>query len=221
MFVDEGVSGKVQDRVGLGQAIRALRRGDVLVVARLDRLARDLITQELLLRELWAKGVTVESCQGGENAYLAQGSDDPSRTMVRQILGAVAEYERAIITLRTQAGKLAKQRNGGYAGGQPPYGYKGGMGVLTEVPSEQATLELMRLFETHGFDYATIAVNLNLQGHVRRNGMPWNRTMVRQVLQRGTPAGAVGQDSGREVAREVGDEEVAPGVLEGDGREHG
>src|SRR5947209_5180061 len=99
---DEGVSGSngLDGRDGLAEALGALRdgRADALAVYRLDRLARDLVLQEQLLAEVWRMGSRVWSTSPSEDAYLDPNgaADDPSRTLIRQILGAVAQYERAM-----------------------------------------------------------------------------------------------------------------------------
>src|SRR5262245_37985651 len=103
---DEGVSGanSLDTRRGLYEACGALQSTSAsgLVVYRLDRLARDLILQETLIGMVWKSGGRVYSTSAGEDQYLdsSHESDDPSRKLVRQILGAVAEYERAMIRLR-------------------------------------------------------------------------------------------------------------------------
>lgn len=214
VFVDEGVSGKLTDRPALGDAIDRLEEGDVLVVPRLDRLARDLITQELLLRAIRAKGADVVSCVQGENAYLAEDAGDPSRKLIRQILGAVAEYERSMIALRTQAGRRAKKAAGGYAGGQPPYGWTGIGGELVPVAEEQDVLTSMRSMSSDGASNESTAVMLNTFGWRTRKGKMWTASSVRKTLARGTPAGAVGQDRVAVDSSEV-DDQVA--VLDGDG----
>jgi DNA invertase Pin-like site-specific DNA recombinase len=209
IFEDEGVSGAILDRPELGDLIMGLGAGDVVVVPRLDRLARDLITQELLLRAIRSKGADVVSCVEGENAYLAEDAGDPSRKLIRQILGAVAEYERSMIALRTQAGRRAKKAAGGYAGGQPPYGWTGRNGELVEVPEEQRTLELMRREYRTDHNCESIAAFLNGLERPRRNGKPWTRDAVRKVLLRqGTPAGAVRADVQPVDAPQVDDQVV-------------
>lgn len=218
IFEDEGVSGALMDRPALGDAINALEPGDTLVVPRLDRLARDLITQELLLRAIRLKGADVVSCVEGENAYLAEDAGDPSRKLIRQILGAVAEYERSMISLRTQAGRRAKKAAGGYAGGQPPYGWRGEGGVLVEVPSEQKTLQaittILPMYRgaeglVHHQGIANWLQARTQYAFTRRNGKPWTRQSVRKVLLRqGTPAGAVGRDGETVDAAQVDDQVV-------------
>ncbi|TAK37287.1 MAG: recombinase family protein, partial [Lysobacteraceae bacterium] len=125
---DAGISGSngLDAREGLLQALSAIQEGRAaaLVVYRLDRLARDLVLQEQLLREIWSMRSRVFSTAAGEEAYLdPEGrSDDPSRDLIRQVLGAVAQYERAMIRLRMRSGKARKRELGGFIGGQVPFG---------------------------------------------------------------------------------------------------
>jgi DNA invertase Pin-like site-specific DNA recombinase len=104
-FEDRGVPGAVEDRPGLAELLAELRPGDVVVVARLDRLARDLLTQEFLLREIRQRGADLVSCSDTEADYLQDDPHDPTRKLVRQVLGAISEFERALIKLRLQRGR--------------------------------------------------------------------------------------------------------------------
>ena len=112
-----------------------------IVVARLDRLARDVLVQELLLRNLHRFGGAVMSARESENELLAGESKDPSRKLIRTILGAISEYDREMIADRLEAARKAKAAAGGYAHGALPYGYRSlGKGELVAVPAEQAAL---------------------------------------------------------------------------------
>src|SRR5512132_162390 len=110
VFRDEGVSGtkELEHRLGLAEALAAVKdgRAGAIVVYRLDRLARDLVLQEQLLAEVWRSG-ELFSTAGGE-ANLHDDPEDPSRRLIRQVLGAVSEYERAMIALRLRRGRAAK-----------------------------------------------------------------------------------------------------------------
>jgi DNA invertase Pin-like site-specific DNA recombinase len=123
-FTDAGVSGSngLDTRTGLADAFNALRDSDAsgIVVYRLDRLARDLIIQEQLLAEARQHGWAVFSTSTGEAAYLEDDPGEPSRKMIRQVLGAVAEYERSMIALRLRSGRARKAQAGGFAYGAPP-----------------------------------------------------------------------------------------------------
>jgi DNA invertase Pin-like site-specific DNA recombinase len=114
---DEGVSGSngLETREGLADALEALksRQAGGLVVYRLDRLARDLVLQEKLLADVRRMGGEVFSTSSAEASYLTDDPDDPSRKLIRQVLGAVNEYERAMIALRLRSGRRKKHDNGG------------------------------------------------------------------------------------------------------------
>jgi DNA invertase Pin-like site-specific DNA recombinase len=104
---EEKVSGATRDRPGLERLIEQLRADDILVVTRLDRLARS--TSDLLR--------TVERLTG-KNAGL-QSLDEPwadttspSGRMVMTIFAGIAEFERALIVSRTTDGRIAARARG-------------------------------------------------------------------------------------------------------------
>src|SRR6516164_5988833 len=125
---DEGVSGSngLDTREALGDVLEALKKATAggVVVYRLDRPARDLVLQEQLLADIRRMGAEVFSTSSAEASYLGDDPNDPSRKLIRQVLGAVNEYERAIIALRLRSGRRKKYDNGGYAFGSPPYGWR-------------------------------------------------------------------------------------------------
>jgi len=121
-FRDEGVSGtkELEHRLGLAEALAAVKDGQAgaIVVYRLDRLARDLVLQEQLLAEVWRSG-ELFSTAGGE-ANLHDDPEDPSRRLIRQVLGAVSEYERAMIALRPRRQGRPRRLRLRLAGVRPP-----------------------------------------------------------------------------------------------------
>ena len=114
-YVDEGVSGAVEQRPALDELMRDAkrRRFDVLVCWRLDRLGRSLKHLITLLDDLQALGVAFVS--------LAEGIDatTPAGKLQMHILGAISEFERARIAERVRAG-LARVRREGRRLGRPP-----------------------------------------------------------------------------------------------------
>jgi DNA invertase Pin-like site-specific DNA recombinase len=177
-------------RIGLYEAVTAVQEQDVggLVVHRLDRLARDLILQETLIGMIQAAGGSLFSTVEAENALLTSGdhADDPARRMVRQVLGAVAEYERAVIRLRLRSGKLAKKARGGYVGGRVPHGF-----VLSEdgtmlVPSEheRAAVERMRALRDQGVTWRHVCETLTEEGHRPKQGGDWHPSVVMRIVRR-------------------------------------
>jgi site-specific DNA recombinase len=113
----EGASGAHLDRPGLDSLRDAARNGDFELVGVLspDRLARKYASQVLRLEEFRRLG--------GEVVCLQRPlSDDPHDQRLLQIQGALAEYERTVISERFGRGKLPKARAGVYLGGKAPYG---------------------------------------------------------------------------------------------------
>ena len=125
MIRDAGVSGTTDEREGLTEALAAVRYNgaDGLVVHTLDRLARSLTVQEAALQQVWSAGGRVFTVDQGE--VLADDPEDPVRTFVRQVLGAVSQLEAGMIARRLRRGRQHKAEQGGYAFGGPPLGYPG------------------------------------------------------------------------------------------------
>lgn len=112
-IIVDRASGKNTNRPGLDQVRTILRRGDELVVWRLDRLGRSL--QDLLE---WMKYLE-ESEVGFVSLQETINTSTPTGKLVFHIFGALAEFERNLIKERTQAG-LAAARARGRKGGRPP-----------------------------------------------------------------------------------------------------
>jgi len=106
-------SGKLARRPELDKALLVAREGDQLVVTKLDRLGRSLEHLIALSNDLQARGVDL--------VVLDQGIDTstPVGRMFFQILGAIAEFEHALMAERTRDG-LAAARARGRTGGQRP-----------------------------------------------------------------------------------------------------
>jgi len=119
-FTDAGISGSagVEARPALADALNALRRGDVLIVAKRDRIARDAFLSVLVEREAAKKGARIISAAGEGTE-----TDDPGAVFTRRILDAVAELERALTAARTRSALRAKRARGECAGTQP-YGHR-------------------------------------------------------------------------------------------------
>lgn len=102
----EQESGANRDRLELARALKELRTGDTLIVARLERLGRSLIHLLQIMEDLEGRGIAFRS--------LAEGFDmrtDEGQLMMQQ-LGAFAEFERKRITARINSGIAAAKRRG-------------------------------------------------------------------------------------------------------------
>jgi DNA invertase Pin-like site-specific DNA recombinase len=183
LLSDQGQSGSngLDTRHGLAEALARIESGDAtaLVVYRYDRLARDVILQETLIRRLDDQGVGVQSVQ----EPLTEG-EEHTRKMVRQILGVIADHERAVIKGRMTAGKAAKVAAGGYGGGRPAYGSRASGGSLETNPDELVIVERVTSLRASGASYREIAKALADAGLTTRTGGQWNPNQVRRIAQR-------------------------------------
>lgn len=177
---------ELASRDGWREAAAQIRAGRAqgIVVARIDRLARDVMIQELLLRNLNELGGVVMSARESENDLLTGESNDPSRKLIRTILGAVSEYDREMITERLTSARKAKAARGGYAHGALPYGYRSQRGKLVAVPAEQKALRTMAMLAAQGVPLQQIARTLTEQGHPTKRGGQWSAATVSRILKR-------------------------------------
>jgi len=106
------ISGIKEDRVGLQEALSFMRKGDVLVVWRLDRLGRSLKQLIENVNQLGEKGIGFRSLQESIDTTTSGGK------LIFHMFGALAEFERDVIRERTQAG-LQAARARGRKGGRP------------------------------------------------------------------------------------------------------
>ncbi len=180
---DAGVSGTVplEGRDGLSTALaRCSELGaGILVVERADRLGRDLIVSEMAVRAFGEAGVAIVTADTGQD--LTDADNDPSRKLIRQVLNAVAEYERSALVAKLRAARERKQRRGGHGVGCYRFGEH------PERPDEIETLEVMRQLRRRQPGRAraslgAVAVHLNETGRRSRTRRPWTATMVRDVL---------------------------------------
>jgi DNA invertase Pin-like site-specific DNA recombinase len=102
----ESASGACDHREALGQALATLRPGDCLVVWRLDRLGRSLSGLLSIVSDLDARGIGFRSLTEAINTQSASGR------LLFHVMGALAEFERALISERTRAGMAAARQRG-------------------------------------------------------------------------------------------------------------
>jgi DNA invertase Pin-like site-specific DNA recombinase len=179
VFADEGLSGAVSldKRFGLLEAISQLGKGDVLLVAKRDRLGRDPILVAMIESAVVRKGARIVSAAGEGTE-----GDDPASVLMRRMVDAFAEYERLIIGARTKAALQAKKRRGERVG-HIPFGYRlCADGVHLEVATEeQECLRQIAGLQTQGLSLRQIAAELNARGTFNR-GAKWNHVAVSRVF---------------------------------------
>lgn len=170
-FTDAGVSGglALEQRPGLIAALDSLGKGDVLIVAKRDRLGRDVLNVAMFERLAERKGARIVSAAG-------EGTDtnDPTSRLMRQIVDCFAEYERAIIRARTRAALAVKKARGERVG-NVAFGFRVSSDGRRLEPhvDEQQVLALAIHLREQGATYRAIAAELNRRGLRSRTGGPW------------------------------------------------
>ena len=114
-FTDRA-SGKDALRPELDRLLSFAREGDTVVVHSMDRLARNLDDLRRLVQAFTARGVRVEFVKEG---LVFTGEDSPMATLMLSVMGAFAEFERALIRERQREGIALAQRRGVYRGRKP------------------------------------------------------------------------------------------------------
>jgi DNA invertase Pin-like site-specific DNA recombinase len=112
---EDKASGKDTARPQLQAALEFCREGDTLVVHSMDRLARNLGDLRKLVKDLTAQGIIVEFVK---EHLTFTGEDSPMANLLLSMLGAVAEFERALILERQREGIAIAKADGRYKGGQ-------------------------------------------------------------------------------------------------------
>jgi site-specific DNA recombinase len=179
-FTDQ-MSGALLERPGLQRALVEARahRYDLLLVYRVDRLARNIRALAEILEELDQARVVFRS------ATEPFDTATPGGRMFVQMLGVFAEFERATIVERVIAGMERKAATGAWLGGPRPFGYEPDRetGFLAPKEDEASLVRVMfDLYANKRLGSQAVASWLNRRGHRTRAGNPWGHTAVLTVL---------------------------------------
>lgn len=184
-FTDEGVSGTktLAERPGLSALLaRVLGNGvRVVLVEKADRLARDLVESELILREFRRVGVRVIEAESGTD--LTVDDDNPTASLIRQVLGAVSQFEKSALVGKLAASRKRVRDSGKRCDGVRPFGMLDGeqetLNLIFELHNKRDPLTKQR--KTPGM----IAKELNEMKVKTRSGAAWSPVVVRTILKRG------------------------------------
>lgn len=182
-FDDDGLTGAapLDRRPALMDALCALGRGDVLLVAKRDRLARGRSQIVAIEAAVEKRGARIASAAGE-----GTDSDAPSDVLLRLLVDAFAEYERLVIKARTRAALAAKARRGERVG-QVPYGKRVAPdGKTLEPDPAEADLE-RRILEHYAFarSYLIVARAMTEAGvPTKRGAAMWSPSTIRNIVRR-------------------------------------
>ena len=138
IYTDHGLTGANRDRPGLAQALAAVRVGDILVVPKLDRLARSVPDARAIADELAKRGVKLAL---GASVY---DPTDPIGKMFFNILATFAEFEADLIRMRTREGMAVARAKGKLKGKKPKL-------------SDRRQAELRRMYDTSDYSISDLA----------------------------------------------------------------
>ena len=172
VFREEGVSGTLDnmDRPAWRELMAILHSNGVrtVMIERLDRLARDLMVQEAAIADLRKNGFTLISA--AEPDLMA---NDPTRVLMRQLLGAVAQYDKSQIVSKLKGARMRMRAKEGRCEGRKPFGYYDG---------EAGALERMKALRAEGLGFDRIAERMNAESVPTRTGRAWHGVVVNRIV---------------------------------------
>jgi DNA invertase Pin-like site-specific DNA recombinase len=179
-FRDDGLSGSLslEKRPGMLDAINALKKNDLLVVAKRDRLGRDPLVLAMIESAVARKGARIVSA-GGEGT----DDDNPSSILMRRMIDAFSEYERLIIKARTRAALQAKKSMGQRIG-HIPFGYALADDGVHLVPNEieLGVIKEISRRKSSGRSIRELVSDLNSSGMRNRGDTLWTRSSLHRVI---------------------------------------
>ncbi|KWT67510.1 Site-specific recombinase [Hyphomicrobium sulfonivorans] len=176
-YYDEAVSGAdpLGTRPGWSALMARITSNGVrtVIIEDASRFARELMVQEQGILELRQAGVTVLTAGGDD----LTASNDPGRTMIRQIMGSFSEYEKARLVAKLRGARDRKIAETGRCGGRRK---------LSELNPDALKLarKLRRANPLNGkrMSFRDIALKLAAAGHVAASGKPLSPSVVKRLL---------------------------------------
>lgn len=165
----------LERRMALMEAIDSLDEGDVLVAAKRDRIGRDVVLTAMIERLVERRGAKLVIIEGVDNGAT------PEAKLMRTMVDAFAEYERAVIRARTKAALAAKKARGEAISGHPPFGWAKVGPNLQENDHEQACLARIHDLRANGLSVLKIVAALKAEKW-RPRGKDWHLTTIVRIL---------------------------------------
>lgn len=179
-YEDNGYTGRNTDRPALQQMIKDIKNSeiDAVVFYKLDRLSRKQRDTLTLIEDVFLKnGVDVVSLNETLDTTTPWG-----RAMIG-VLSSFNQLESETIAMRTTMGRYASARDGKYAGGKPPIGYRAVDGNLVIVPEEAEIVRLVFKLRSEGETLMGIKDYLNNNGYRTKKGNLFQHSAVKVILE--------------------------------------
>lgn len=180
-FEERAVTGTLDglERPAWSEMIERCAPDTVVVLEALHRLARDLMIQEAALKDARIREVQIFSTDPTEADLCSQ---DPTRKLIRQIMGAFAEYDRAQIVAKLKGARERARLKNGKCEGQKAYGQD------PNRPDEALILKRMLSLRDQGFSFQEIADDLNSHtSMLARKNHRWKRQTIAKIIGREAP----------------------------------
>lgn len=178
IYADDGKSAKDLNREGIQKVIEGCeKRGfDIVIVYKLDRLTRNIRDLGYLIQDVFERyGVDFSSVMDNFDTTTASGR------LVLNVMGSVAQWEREIISERTEEALRFKKRNGERVG-TIPLGFMLTGDKLEPVEEELAIVRQAKSLRAKGLSYQRIANRLNEARARTKQGGRWFASTVRYLL---------------------------------------
>jgi DNA invertase Pin-like site-specific DNA recombinase len=131
------------------------------------------MVSEMLLKECRDNGIKVFAADQGNLIDMASDGGDPTRVLIRQIMGALAQWEKSVLVKKLRAAKDRMKAEGKYAEGNKPFGHIGG---------EKFVLDTIVRFHGDGKNYTEISRLLNQSDMHNRSGKAFTPQNVRSLI---------------------------------------
>lgn len=159
-----------KQRTSLKECLEYLREGDTLVVTKIDRLARSIMDLNKIVEELKEKGVNVQFLK--ENMiFEANGKSNSLGTLLFNILGSFAQFERDLIVERTTEGRERAKEQGKHMGRKAGFSPKSMQKAIEQYKNRADNkMSVSDILKLNGIPKATFYVELKKLKYVKVNG---------------------------------------------------
>jgi len=177
VFKEKGVSGTKEDRPALARLMISLEQNGheikTIIIEKLDRLARDLMIQEAIVADFQKRNFNIISSMEGPDLC----GNDPTRKLIRQVMGAVAGYDKTMLVAKLKASRERSRIKNGKCEGRKGY---------RETEDGKALVRRIGALRRKGMDgsqrtWQQIADVFNQEGLTTMDGRPWSLFRVQQI----------------------------------------